>query len=84
MIAKRRADQPIINRDEEIIYKVGSAVPEDGFYICVPCGSKKYLRASTRFRSCLICLGKERKLFRRGRELWKRILDKKVDREINQ
>ncbi len=59
---------------KDITYKVGSAVPEDGFYACVPCGNKKYLKAGTRFGSCLMCLGKERKLFRKGLELWVRIL----------
>jgi len=62
------------NRDT---YKVGSTVPEDGYYICVPCGSKKYLKAGERFSSCLTCLGKERRFFRRGFELWERITGSK-------
>jgi len=58
-------------------YKVGVAVPEDGLYICVPCGNKKYLKAGARFGSCLKCLGKDRRLFRRGLELWEKIYEKK-------
>lgn len=59
--------------DENSPYKVGSIVPEDGYYACVPCGNKKYLKAGTRFGSCLMCLGKDRKLFRKGLELWDKL-----------
>lgn len=64
------------SKDEEIkkaVYKVGSIVPEDGFYVCVPCGNKQYLKIGTRFKGCLKCLGKDRRLFKRGLELWERI-----------
>jgi hypothetical protein len=44
-------------------YKVGSIVPGNGLYICVPCGNKKYLKAGTHFERCLKCLGKDWKLF---------------------
>ncbi len=54
-------------------YKVGSKVPEDGHYLCVPCGSKKYLKAGTNFKSCVKCMGRDRRLYRKGRELWERI-----------
>lgn len=55
------------------VYKVGSLVPEDGIYICIPCGNKQYLKAGTRFKSCLKCLGKDWRLFKRGLELWEKI-----------
>ncbi|MBI2004629.1 hypothetical protein HYS79_00520 [Patescibacteria group bacterium] len=58
-------------------YKVGATVPEDGLYICVPCGNKQYLKAGERFGSCLKCLGKDWRLFRRGLELWEKIHEKK-------
>lgn len=58
---------------DETVYKVGSIVPGDGFYACVPCGNRKYLKAGVRFPSCLMCLGKERRFFRKGLELWERI-----------
>lgn len=61
----------------EDAYKVGSEVPESGFYVCVPCGNKKYLKAGAHFGSCLMCFGKERKLFRKGLELWERIFERK-------
>ena len=54
-------------------YRVGSIVPEDGYYSCVPCGKKKYLKAGVRFGSCLMCLGKKRKNFRKGFELWEKL-----------
>ncbi len=58
------------------VYKVGEKVPESGFYICIPCGSKKYLKAGKYFKSCLKCFGKERRLFKKGLELWERIYEK--------
>ncbi len=55
-------------------YKVGSIVPEDGEYVCVPCGMKKYLTEGSRFESCLKCFGKSRKMFRRNMELWEKVI----------
>lgn len=55
-------------------YKVGSIVPEDGQYVCVPCGMKKYLTEGSRFESCLKCLGKSRKIFRKNMELWEKVI----------
>lgn len=63
-------------RKEEIntaVYKVGSIVPDNGFYICVPCGNKKYLKKGSRFKSCLKCMGKNWRLFKKGLELWEKI-----------
>ena len=55
------------------VYKVGDVVDEDGCYVCVPCGGKKYLRTGERFPSCLHCMRvKDRKMFKRGQELWER------------
>jgi len=70
---------PMDYTDESEIetFKVGSTVPTDGFYICVPCGSKKYLKTGERFSSCLTCMGKEKRFFRRGLELWERITGSK-------
>jgi len=65
--------------DDTTTYKVGDVVPEDGLYICVPCGNKKYLKTGERFKSCLQCLGKKKRLFRRGLELWERIFETKKD-----
>lgn len=58
---------------DDAVYRVGSMVPEDGWYACVPCGSRKYLKAGARFPGCLTCLGKERRFFRKGLELWERV-----------
>lgn len=54
-------------------YEVGSVALEDGFYICVPCGDKKYLKTGQHFKSCLKCFGKDWRLFKRGLELWEKI-----------
>jgi len=59
------------------IYQVGSIVPDDGLYICVPCGNKTFLKAGAHFGSCLKCLGKDWRLFKRGLELWEKIYEKK-------
>lgn len=61
------------NGTGEVNHKAGSIVPEDGFYICTPCGSKKYFKAGTRFKSCLVCFGKEKRLFRKVLELWQKV-----------
>lgn len=59
-------------KKEKEIYKVGSVVPEDGEYVCVPCGMKKYFKAEERFTNCVKCLGRNRKMFRRNFELWEK------------
>jgi len=65
------------NKTKNAVYKVGSIIPEDGLYICVPCGNKKYLKAGAHFENCLKCLGKDWRLFRRGLELWEKIHEEK-------
>lgn len=52
-------------------YKVGDIVEEDGFYVCVPCGYKKYLLKGTRFPTCLECFKNKR--IKDGLELWEKI-----------
>lgn len=55
---------------ESEIYKVGMTVKEDGYYVCTPCGYRRYFVSGMRFPSCLRCM---RKMFKRGLELWERI-----------
>lgn len=59
--------------DIDVTYKVGDVASEDGWYICVPCGTKKYFKAGMRFTDCLKCFGKQKRLFRKGLELWEKI-----------
>lgn len=55
-------------------YKVGMKVEEGGYYVCVPCGYKKFLKAGMRFPSCLQCMGAEkRKGMFKKLELWERV-----------
>ncbi len=55
-------------------YKIGTVVEEDGYYICVPCGSKRYFKKGSRFSSCLSCVEKkDKKMFKRGLELWEKV-----------
>lgn len=54
-------------------YKTGSIVEEDGYYVCVPCGYKKYLKRGVRFPNCIKCLGREKNKYRKGLELWEKL-----------
>jgi len=69
--------QKVTNQQEKIheeeVYKVGSKVPKNGMYICVPCGNKMYLEGGARFGNCLKCLGKNWRSFRKGLELWEKL-----------
>lgn len=40
-------------------YHVGDAVPEEGTYVCVPCGYKKRLKTGEMFSECVSCLKDE-------------------------
>ena len=55
-------------------YKVGEKIEENGYYVCVPCGYKKFLKVGMSFPSCIKCLGEKtiKKMFKRGLELWER------------
>ena len=49
-------------------YRVGCTVEKDDFYVCVPCGYRKYLKQGTKFPDCLKCMGK--RWFKKGLESW--------------
>jgi len=38
------------------IYNKGDTVPENGIYVCVPCGYKKELKVGNIFSECTSCL----------------------------
>lgn len=58
------------------LFEVGDVVEEDGFYVCVPCGSKKYFKKGTQFPSCLNCMNqKARKMLAKDLELWERVYE---------
>jgi len=54
-------------------YKVGDLVKENGCYICVPCGYKKYLTIGMNFPDCLKCMGK--RWFKKGLETWEKVYE---------
>jgi len=59
-----------------ITYEVNDTVPEDGLYVCVPCGHSKKFTKGERFLPCLSCMqGREYKdeEFIEGIEMWERI-----------
>lgn len=57
-----------------IIFDAGSTVTESGYYVCVPCGDKRYFKAGSRFTACLKCFGKNRRRgLTKGLELWEKI-----------
>lgn len=37
-------------------YSIGEEVPEDGIYICVPCGYKLKLNRGDKYPECISCL----------------------------
>lgn len=40
-------------------YHVGDVVPEEGKYVCVPCGFRRKLKAGQTFSECVSCLKDE-------------------------
>lgn len=62
--------------EENNIHNKGDKVPEDGEYICVPCGYQKQLKAGEIFSECTSCLagtddGKEE--YVEGTGMWEKI-----------
>lgn len=39
----------------KVLYKIGDLVPEDGMYLCVPCGFVEEFRAGEEFPTCRAC-----------------------------
>ena len=63
-----------ISRDiNRATFNTGSRVEEDGFYVCVPCGYKKYLKKGEQFPRCMKCLKEEEREFLTGMELWEKV-----------
>lgn len=60
-------------------FKTGGVVEEDGWYVCVPCGYKKYFKEGNLFTKCLKCLQGRKENFRKGMELWERMVKEKVE-----
>ena len=58
--------------ETEITHHVGDRVKKDGWYVCVPCGYKKYLVKGARFPKCLRCMGKSHEWVK-GLEVWEKI-----------
>jgi len=56
-------------------YNKGDAVPEDGTYVCVPCGFHKSFHAGDTFSECTSCLAGTHEgdeMFVDGSELWEK------------
>ena len=54
-------------------FKTGSLVKMEGWYVCVPCGYKKYLKIGEYFPRCMKCLKEEEREFFTGMELWEKV-----------
>jgi len=52
-------------------YRVGALVKEDGWYVCVPCGLKKYFKKEQHFSRCLKCVKNQG--YAQGLELWEKV-----------
>lgn len=60
-------------------YNKGESVPEDGTYVCVPCGFHKSFKAGDAFSECTSCLAGTREgdeMFVDGTEMWEKKTDK--------
>lgn len=40
----------------ETFYKINDIVPQNGYYLCVPCGYSQYFTAGAFFTTCEACL----------------------------
>ena len=57
------------------VYGVGEEVAENGHYVCVPCGYKRYMKKGFRFPKCINCIEHAEKKFAKDLELWEKIGD---------
>lgn len=68
--------------EEAKTYNRGESVPEDGKYVCVPCGYQKDLHPGEVFPECISCLAgtdeSENEGFAEGLEMWEKV-DEKVE-----
>ena len=37
------------------LYKISDVVPQNGYYLCVPCGYQQYFEAGALFTTCDAC-----------------------------
>ena len=56
-----------------LIFRTGMKVAEEGWYVCVPCGYKKFLRKRMHFPRCIKCFGQAKKEFAQGLELLEKV-----------
>ena len=56
-----------------LTFRTGMKVTEEGWYVCVPCGYKKFLKKGVNFPRCINCFGQEKKEFAQGLELWEKV-----------
>ena len=56
-----------------LTFQTGMKVTEEGWYVCVPCGYKKFFKKGMRFPRCIKCFGQAKKEFTQGLELWEKI-----------
>jgi len=55
------------------VFRVGKRVEEAGYYLCVPCGYKRYFKEGSKFPPCLGCMKDVKRRFRKGFELWEKV-----------
>jgi len=55
-----------------LTFQTGMKVVEEGWYVCVPCGYKKFFKKGMRFPRCIKCFGGQGKEFMKGLELWEK------------
>ena len=64
----------------------GAAVPEDGKYVCVPCGYTRELTTTETFPECISCFAgtdqSENEEFVEGMEMWEKVDEAAKEEEV--
>lgn len=71
--------------EEKQTFNRGDAVPEEGKYVCVPCGFKHHFKTDETFTECISCLGGTNdgpEEFAEGLEMWEKLQPIKDDEPL--
>lgn len=66
----------MIKVNQSVLFEVGEEASQDGYYICVPCGNKRFFKKGQKFPSCLNCLSEDKTTSSKNPGLWEKVLEK--------
>lgn len=66
----------MIKVNQSVLFEVGEKVMQAGYYICVPCGNKRFFEKDQKFPSCLSCLSEDKITSTKNPGLWEKVLEK--------